>query len=194
MATKWNVMRRIRGVKLDRGLSGIVLAMVFTSACATPSQKSDGPQVIETHSTIETLGTKEHDQPFPSQTEIRVTSWYSDGSRQTRTGLWGWDFNSDGRFDMVEVMGRDGNRAAVVYDFNFDGRVDMTESADGVRKLAGGQPMPLPPDLPKSTQREAKPYWPFSKGDSGLRDHRGRDSGEAPPLLPHEDDSQVPLR
>jgi len=162
----------------------LALGLSLLNGCTTPKAGSDGPGIIETHATIETLRPVAHQSPLPHQTEIRVTSWYSDGSRQTRTGLWGWDFNADGRFDMVEVLGRDGKRAAIVYDFNFDGRVDMTENADGSRKLAGGQPMPVPPDAPNQRlSPKATSAWPTSI----------RDSEVAPPVLPSDDGTQLPL-
>jgi hypothetical protein len=56
--------------------------------------------------------------------------WYRGEVEVSRElGYRGWDFNSDGRIDLVEMLTKGESPAvtARVYDFNFDGTVDLHE-------------------------------------------------------------------
>jgi hypothetical protein len=62
--------------------------------------------------------------PLPSYTPIFVDWHFDRGPVETRLGFKAWDFNSDGRFDMVESLSDSGVSEAS-FDFDFDGRIDF---------------------------------------------------------------------
>ncbi len=66
-------------------------------------------------------------EAYPGLVRFYLKQQLQDGGMDKRLVFRGWDFNSDERIDMLEVLGPDGKAKAVLYDFNFDGLVDHTE-------------------------------------------------------------------
>jgi len=138
------------GWRVEYGL--VALLALVAGGCSTTEKNAGDPKaVIETHFTVEPQKAIVHVRPFPEQTPIRVTSHMSDGSRVSRIGFNGWDFNGDGRFDLVEVRTRDGAAQAWVYDFDFDGKVDMTEGVNGGRRMFAPNSGRTRPNMPQTT-------------------------------------------
>lgn len=152
-----------RGSLLHLSPSGIgILAVVVVfavSACTTLDPKDQDGKIIKTHYTLRAGDRKLNPPPLPAKTPISVDWHYSDGSSSTISGFRGYDFDGDGRFEMVEVLKKDGTIQSYVYDFDHDGRVDqvtphdartgatpLVEDAqlpDVYREFTG--PMPTPP-------------------------------------------------
>lgn len=67
--------------------------------------------------------------PLPNNSDIEINWTYSDKSKKTNDGFRGWDFDHDGRFDMLEVLDGQGAVVSWAYDFDGDGIIDKTEQA-----------------------------------------------------------------
>jgi hypothetical protein len=79
-------------------------------------------------------GTKlQNAAPLPDRTEIMVNWTFSDGSQKTQEGFRGWDFDHDGRFEMLEVLDQNGKPAMWAYDFNADGVIDLVKKVENLR-------------------------------------------------------------
>jgi len=103
-----------------------ILVLIFASgACASGGGDADEDGLKDTHYTLKMGRQKRHPEPLPSETAILVERHDSKGGSRTNEGFRGWDFDGDGRFEMVEVLGEDGKVQAVVYDFDGDGTVDL---------------------------------------------------------------------
>ncbi|MEZ4741179.1 MAG: hypothetical protein R3B45_01830 [Bdellovibrionota bacterium] len=79
-----------------------------------------------THYTLRLGKTIANTKPLPNYTPIWVDWHYQNGAVKSKLGYKSWDFNSDGRIDMLEVLSDDGRSVFEVYDFNFDGTIDLT--------------------------------------------------------------------
>jgi hypothetical protein len=60
----------------------------------------------------------------PQKTKILVHWTFEDGYEQSFPGFYGWDFDGDGRFEMLEILGPKGRVKNQVFDFDGDGKVD----------------------------------------------------------------------
>lgn len=76
--------------------------------------------------TILVTGTKvTNPQPLPSLTPIYLIKKNGKGASKKILAFRAWDFNGDGHFDLVDVVGADGSVVAELYDLDFDGVVDF---------------------------------------------------------------------
>jgi hypothetical protein len=66
--------------------------------------------------------------PLPTHTDIHVEWHFDDQSTSTALGYRGWDFDRNGRFDMVEVFDSQGQVQTRIFDFDGDGVIDETKS------------------------------------------------------------------
>jgi hypothetical protein len=101
----------------------IVLAAA-AGGCVTTEDETADPHK-PTHYTLRRGPTAEHAAPLPAQTDVLVDWHYANGDRKTQTGFRGWDMDGDGRFELLEVLGPDGQVQARVYDFDGDGEIDL---------------------------------------------------------------------
>lgn len=62
---------------------------------------------------------------LPQKTVIDVIWTFEDGYVQSFPGFLGWDFDRDGRFEMVEVFGPKNTIKNKVFDFDGDGKIDQ---------------------------------------------------------------------
>ena len=69
-------------------------------------------------------------RPLPDETDILIEWHYSDGSTTRTVGFRGWDFDRDGRFEMVEVLDPSAHVTRRVLDFDGDGRIDVIQAAE----------------------------------------------------------------
>lgn len=102
----------------------VVCLVALTSACASTQGESD-ELGGETHYTLKRGEPTVHPKPLPVETPIIVKRFKSDGTSVASEGFRGWDFNDDGRFEMVDVLNADGSVQARLYDFDEDGLTDM---------------------------------------------------------------------
>src|SRR5690606_8919615 len=91
----------------------------------------DGDAPVKTHYTLEAGEAAKQPAPMPSKTPIFVKWHFSNGQVESTLRFQGWDFDDDGRFEMVQVMGAAGDTEAYVYDFDGDGRIDRTQNISG---------------------------------------------------------------
>ena len=112
-------------------LGGLGL-LVLLGACAT--EKKEVPpspmEVTEQGFVLEQAPMKPYAEPLPDKQDVFVTWHYTDGSTKRVLAYRGWDFNKDGRVDMLEVMALDGTSEAMAFDFNGDGKIDMLKKRE----------------------------------------------------------------
>ena len=112
------------------------LVMTLSYGCAA-TQKSD-PESVEKRAAgpafyVLREGERlDYPMPLPNRTQILVDWTYSDGAKHSKEEFRGWDVNHDGRFDMVEVLDKEGKPVAWAYDFNGDSVIDTVEHASKV--------------------------------------------------------------
>jgi hypothetical protein len=77
------------------------------------------------HYTISRGTVQPNPYPLPDYTPVYL-DWHLMGGGMNRTLAYqSWDFDKDGRLDMVEILRKDGSREAFVFDFDGDGHPDM---------------------------------------------------------------------
>jgi hypothetical protein len=104
---------------------GLISASFLGLSCASTDEKSD--ENIKTHYTL-TLGkTKVHGEPLANETMIKVNWHHANGDVKTVDGFRGWDFDYDGRFEMIEVLSESGEPQTYVFDFDADGVIDAVQ-------------------------------------------------------------------
>lgn len=112
----------------------LIAAAVFDFSilsCATTPPPSQVDPLTRTHCTLQ-IGEKiPNPTPLPEETKILVNWHLLNGSKVTSVGFRGWDFNRDGRYEMVDVLNEDGTLQARVYDFDGDGVIDDTTPVTG---------------------------------------------------------------
>jgi hypothetical protein len=68
----------------------------------------------------------EQSPPLPDRMDIGINWTYSNGEK-TKESFRGWDFDSDGQFDMLEVVDHAGAPVSWAYDFDGDALIDVVE-------------------------------------------------------------------
>jgi hypothetical protein len=53
---------------------------------------------------------------------------YEDGYEDVVPGFMGWDFDRDGRFEMLDILDVSGAVIQRVFDFDDDGQIDQSQS------------------------------------------------------------------
>ncbi|MEI6397856.1 MAG: hypothetical protein WCO71_03705 [Pseudomonadota bacterium] len=108
------------------------LAMLALFGCATtkaPKDSGNAKVVAPAFYTLKEGAKAVNKTPLPNKTEIMVNWTYTDGSKKTKEGFVGWDLDHDGRFDMLEVLGPDGEPQMWAYDFDGDGVIDAVDKS-----------------------------------------------------------------
>ena len=108
------------------------LAMLALFGCATtkaPGDSGNAKVVAPAFYTLKEGAKAVNKTPLPNKTEIMVNWTYTDGSKKTKEGFVGWDLDHDGRFDMLEVLGPDGEPQMWAYDFDGDGVIDAVDKS-----------------------------------------------------------------
>jgi hypothetical protein len=103
-----------------------ILFMVLLSAlgCSTTETSQNEP-LKRTHYLLTTGDTEVNSGLLPNETPVFVEWHYSNGDRKKHKGFSGWDFDGDGRFEMVDVINEDSAVQATVFDFDSDGKIDQ---------------------------------------------------------------------
>jgi hypothetical protein len=107
------------------------------------SSESSGPKKKTTY-TLKQGDTVQLNAPLPARTGIELRM-DQDGERQAaQESFRGWDFDRDGRYDMLEVLDLKGETVSSAYDFNGDGVIDLVQKAReneaSVKREAVGEP------------------------------------------------------
>lgn len=68
--------------------------------------------------------------PLPDLTKVFREKYQGDKLLSQNLAYRVWDFNKDGRYDLVEVLDDKGQPKLRAYDFDFDGTVDEVERFD----------------------------------------------------------------
>jgi hypothetical protein len=156
-------------MKKTTSIFTLVLAAMFAS-CVTSKPSSEmatenasesdvistdqqGKPVVPSFYTLKEGVKVQYAAPLPNKTEIMVNWTYSDGGKKTQEGFRGWDFDHDGRFEMLEVLDPNGKPTMWAYDFNADGVIDFVQKTEAPPKLLettsgkqGGQTTESNPD------------------------------------------------
>jgi hypothetical protein len=125
MARVGSLLGRVRGLAAAVRTVAALAGLVCLAACAT-LDGTDPDHPRRTHYVLKQGATMPFPRPLPDETDILVDWHYDNGSVQTVTGFRGWDFDGDGRYEMVEVLTETGATQAAVFDFDGDGRIDRT--------------------------------------------------------------------
>lgn len=100
-------------------------AVVYLSASGCATTEEAAPKAPEkTHYTLSTGQTTVHPGLLPRETPVFVEWHYSNGDKKSQQGFTGWDFDGDGRFEMVEVLNDEASVQATIFDFDGDGQID----------------------------------------------------------------------
>ncbi len=99
----------------------LLIATLVTRCVSMPES---GPRE-RTHYVLHPSPWKHYAYPLPHYRSIFLEWHYSDGSVQRTLGFHGWDFNRDGRIDMVEEVNKNATVPLRAYDFDFDGNPDI---------------------------------------------------------------------
>ena len=108
---------------------GGILLSILTYSCVTPPEPPKEEPVERTHFSLLKGDVEKYSSELPSYYPIWVV-WYRGEVEVSRElGFRGWDFNDDGRIDLVEVMSKSepAEVTARAYDFHFDGAIDVSE-------------------------------------------------------------------
>lgn len=100
-----------------------------TSDMAEASGNQPSTPVVPSFYTLKEGVKVSYEAPLPNKTEIMVNWTYSDGGKKTQEGFRGWDFDHDGRFEMLEVLDPSGKPTMWAYDFNADGVIDLVQKS-----------------------------------------------------------------
>jgi len=92
--------------------------------CTTTETTQEGPPK-RTHYLLTTGDTEVHSGLLPNETPVFIEWHYSNGDRKKSRGFTGWDFDGDGRFEMVDAIGVDGTVQTTIFDFDGDGKIDQ---------------------------------------------------------------------
>jgi hypothetical protein len=114
------------GVNLGKHLIISTMAVALFS-CVTQQQEAADEPISPTSIGFEVSESplESHADPLPDKQDIYTTWHYSDATSKRVLSYRGWDFNKDGRIDMLEVLALDGTPEAMAFDFDGDGKIDM---------------------------------------------------------------------
>lgn len=119
----------------------IISFILFISmeGCFGTAEKSADEPVSRIHYTLENGETVNHPKPLPNEIPVYIKWHMSDGSVEKLLGFRGWDFNRDGKFEMLEILNEDGSIQSYSYDFDGDGNIDAVADAatNQLRKASG---------------------------------------------------------
>ena len=108
-------------------LAGAILAGCFTTAAKQPESgvatAKQAPKVIAYD--VKQGPWVAHNQPLPAEQNVFIDWYYSDGSVVRQRAYRGWDFNADGRFDMLEALDAERKTSARLFDFTGNGKIDL---------------------------------------------------------------------
>lgn len=116
----------------------VAFAGVLATGCVTVAEiMADEPAaeaakvVTMTHYKLRSGMTAPNPNPYPSFTPVFIQFYYSNGAMVEKLAFKKWDFDRDGRPEMVEVMSDEGKVYSTMMDFNGDGNVDVTKTWNG---------------------------------------------------------------
>jgi hypothetical protein len=106
-----------------------VLGLILVcSGCATVKAPDEKEPVTPTY-TLSSSKPVRHQKPLPIESTILV-HWKLGEIEKTVKGFRAWDFNHDGKFDMLETLSEEGQITGRAFDFDGDGRIDIKQAAN----------------------------------------------------------------
>ena len=111
----------------------LLLISVIVLGCSTTDSAKDAP-VTKTHYLLTTGDSEVHQGLLPNETPVFVEWHYSNGDRKKQKGFTGWDFDGDGRFEMVDVLAEDHGVDTTIFDFDGDGKIDQKTKTQPIEK------------------------------------------------------------
>ncbi len=102
----------------------LLLISLPVLGCSTTETVQEG-SVTKTHYLLTTGDTEVHQGLLPNETPVFIEWHYSNGDRKRHKGFTGWDFDGDGRFEMVDVLAEDTGVETTIFDFDGDGKIDQ---------------------------------------------------------------------
>jgi len=110
---------------MKRALSTTLICLAIFAgshfSCSTTEKTAENPKSYYTLKLGEVI---DHGTPLPKETRILI-DWHSDSGRITTVdGFVGYDFDRDGKFEMIKVLGENGEAKSFVYDFDGNGNID----------------------------------------------------------------------
>ena len=120
-----------------RQLKFWILICSLGTGCATTEkeeivQDDKSKKTKPTHSSLVINGDKSihHSAPLPSYIPVDNPLYVGEAAVGMGADFLAWDFNRDGRIDMVEKYKSKGKIEFRAFDFNFDGKVDVKVGAN----------------------------------------------------------------
>ncbi len=107
------------------GLFISILAVGCASTEKTEEPSKEAPQ--PTHFVLDPAPVLKGDDPLPDLTAVYVKVYAVDRLVERRLAYKAWDFNKDGKADLLEYVDAEGHVIRRAYDFNSDGKVDREE-------------------------------------------------------------------
>ncbi len=110
-------------------ISLITLAMLALAGCVADGEKKVQPKLIEEPelpSYSYKMGAPRLEKdPLPNLQPVYITNNLPSETAEPQLGYRGWDFDKNGRIDMLEIIDLNGNQVSSVFDFNGDGKLDL---------------------------------------------------------------------
>lgn len=118
----------VKKTLIKQNFVGLLAIGYLVVGCSTTETATDAA-AVKTHYTLTTGATEIHPGMLPRETPVFVEWHYSNGNKTKNRGFTGWDFDGDGRFEMVDVHGDDAAVQTSVFDFDGDGTIDRKVGA-----------------------------------------------------------------
>lgn len=115
-----------------------LILSILVVGCATTQKKPDTSD--STEAAVNGVGYKpvyvmvqgKWEQSYPpmaNKLPFYYQEWQEGEVKSVSEGYVGWDFNNDGRIDMVQSLNSQGKAIETAFDFDLDGSVDYVEKA-----------------------------------------------------------------
>ena len=116
--TNLSLKAEARNVKINDGVE-----VAKNSKKISQKEVVDGEFVYEYEEEQRQINTK----PFFTYTSVLKKKFNKNKLIEKNIYIKAWDFNNDGQYDYLEVLGRAGEITLRAYDLDFDGKVDIVE-------------------------------------------------------------------
>ena len=97
----------------------VSIFILFVAGCATES--------VPLHYEVSSLASSQSHSVLPKGSKIYLIESIDGELMRSETPFVGWDFDSDGRFDMLEIYDRENDRKSHAFDFDGDGQIDLVK-------------------------------------------------------------------
>ncbi len=111
-----------------RCVFGLIIS-ILGAGCVSTEKTVEAPKEVPqvTHFVLDPAPTIHAQAPLPDVTPFYVKVYSEQQLLERRLAYKAWDFNKDGKPDMLEYFDDHGEVIRRAYDFNGDGKVDREE-------------------------------------------------------------------